>query len=449
MIGLLAAMLTLVGAACTIPRAPLVSPTTAIVDATVLDVRDGTWRPHRTVLVEGTRIKEVGASADVVVPASARVLLASGGYVIPGLWDMHTHLTSYGPHLRQFLAHGVTGVRDMGSLTFEETQDTVAVAPRQRGLDEILRVRQEIADGRTLGPRIVTAGVTLNGPLPRGVDLPFQWIVDTPAEATRAVEELASRGVDFIKVHQRLSRASYDAIAAQANVRGLAVAGHVPSATGIAHVVRAGQASIEHVHGMAEYVRDTPEDRDGQALMGLLREHGTFHVPTLASFQGFVVASEWYGTPEREPRMAHLPPPVFRLWKLFYPPEAVVQAPVREIVAEKTRFTRMLHAGGVPLMAGTDLGGPFVFAGASLHDELELLVRAGLSPLEALQAATLSPATFLNRTDVGAIESGTLADIVLLNADPLEDISHTRRIAAVIANGQLFDRDALAQLARH
>lgn len=442
-------MLTLVGVACTIPRAPTVSTTTAIVDATVLALSDGTLRAHRTVLIEGNRIKEVGASGDVVVPASARVLQARGGFVIPGLWDMHTHLTSYGPHLPQFLAHGVTGVRDMGSLTFAETQDSVAVLPRQRGLDEILRVRQEIADGRTIGPQIVTAGVTLNGPLPPGVDLPFQWIVDTPAEATRAVEELASRGVDFIKVHQRLSRAAYDAIVVEATVRGLAVAGHAPSAAGIAHVVRAGQASIEHVHGMAEYFSDTSEDHDGEALMGMFREHGTVHVPTLASFQGFVVASEWYGTPEREPRMRLLPPAVLKLWKLFFPPEAIIQAPVRDIIAEKTRLTRMLHTAGVPLMAGTDLGGPFVFAGSSLHDELELLVRAGLSPLEALQAATLTPAAFLNRPDVGTIDTGMRADIVLLDANPLEDIRHTRRIAAVVANGQLFDRDAIAQMAGH
>lgn len=439
-------MLTLVGTACTMPRVSSVSTQTAIVDASVLDVRGGTWRAHQTVMIEGTRIKQVGSTADVVVSASTRVVQASGRYVIPGLWDMHTHLTSYEPHLRQFLVHGVTGVRDMGSTTFEEAQDAVTVLPWQRGLEEILRVRREIADGRALGPRIVTAGVTLNGTLPPGVELAFQRIVATPSDATRAVDELASRGVDFIKVHQRLSRESYDAVVAQAKVRGLSIAGHVPADVGIAHVVRAGQKSIEHTHGMAEYGRGTPEDRDAGALMRLFREHGTVHVPTLASFQGFELAAQFYETPDREPRMASLPPPVFKLWKLFFSVEAVAKAPVHEIAAEKTRFAKLLHAAGVPLMTGTDLGGPFVFAGASLHDELELLVRAGLSPLEAIQAATLTPARFLNRGDVGVVESGTLADIVVLEANPLEDIRHIRRIAAVIANGQLFDRQAAAQL---
>lgn len=427
------------------PPASSVSTQTAIVDASVLDVRGGTWRAHQTVLIEGTWIKQVGPSADVVISAGTRVVQASGKYVIPGLWDMHTHLTSYAPHLRQFLAHGVTGVRDMGSTTFE-AQDTVTVLPWQRGLEEILRVRQEIADGRVLGPRIVTAGVTLNGTLPPGVELAFQRIVATPSDAARAVDELASRGVDFIKVHQRLSRDSYDAVVQQAKVHGLPIAGHVPTDVGIAHVARAGQVSIEHTHGMAEYVKATPQDQNADALMRLFREHGTVHVPTLASFLGFELAAQYYETPDREPRMASLPAPVFKLWKLFFPVEAVKQAPVDKIAADKTRFTKLLHAGGVALMTGTDLGGPFVFAGSSLHDELELLVRAGLSSLEAIQAATLTPARFLNRGDVGVVENGMLADIVVLDANPLDDIRHTRRIAAVIANGQLFDLQAGARL---
>lgn len=446
MIGLLAAMLALAGLTCSKPQAQSLSGTTAIVDANVLDVGNGTVRARQTVLIEGNRIKQVGPSATVVVPPGSSVVQANGGFLIPGLWDMHTHLTSYAPHLRQFIAHGVTGVRDMGSVAFEETNGAVVLLPRQRALDEILRVRQEVAEGERLGPRIMTAGVTLNGPFPPGVDIPFQWSLTTPAEATRAVEALASRGVDFIKVHQRLARDSYDAIVTSAKARGLAVAGHAPSAAGIEHVTRAGQASIEHTHGMAEYFRKASADREGKDLMALFRAHATVQVPTLVSFQGFAVASEWYATPEREPRIAQIAPPVFRLWKMLFPPETVVPERTRELVIEKTNFTRMLHAAGVPLMTGTDFGGPFVFAGSSLHDELELLVRAGLSPLAALQAATLTPVKFLKRNDVGAVESGKLADILLLEANPLNDIRNTRRIATVVANGEVFDRAGITKL---
>lgn len=443
---LIAGMLALAAPACMTPPSQSPLSTTAIVDATVLDVRQGALLAHRTVLIERNRITAVGPLAEVTVPAGARVLHAQGAYLIPGLWDMHTHLTSYEPHLRQFIAYGVTGVRDMGSLAFEASQGGVAVLPRQRALDEILRVRQDVASGQQLGPRIVTAGVTLNGPLPPGVDIPFQWLVATPDEATRAVDELASRGVDFIKVHQRLSRDTYDAIVTRAKAHRLPFSGHAPSAVGIERVANAGQASVEHTHGLAEYFKGTTTDRDGSALMALFRAHGTVHVPTLASFQGFVAASASYETPERDPRMKQIRPLVFTLWKQFYPPEMVAQAPTREIALEKTSFTKRLHAAGVPLMTGTDLGGPFVFAGPSLHDEFELLVRAGLSPIAAIRAATLTPAEFLMKRDVGEIGSGKLADMILLDANPLENISNTRRIAAVVADGRLFDREAIAKL---
>jgi len=348
----LAGILALAVAACTTPPGQSPPPTTAIVDATVLDVRQGALLTHRTVLIEGNRITAVGPSAVVTVPAGASVVQAQGGYLIPGLWDMHTHLTSYEPHLRQFIAYGVTGVRDMGSLAFEESQGGVAVLPRQRALDEILRVRQAIATGQQLGPRIVTAGVTLNGPLPPGVEIPFQWLVATRDEATRAVDELASRGVDFIKVHQRLSRDAYDAILTRAKAHGLAFSGHAPPAVGIERVAKAGQASVEHTHGLAEYFKGTTTDRDGSALMALFRTHGTVHVPTLASFQGFMAASASYETPERDPRMKQITHLVFALWKQFFPPEMVAQVPTREIALEKTSFTKRLYAAGVALDDG-------------------------------------------------------------------------------------------------
>jgi imidazolonepropionase-like amidohydrolase len=440
-----------------VPAAAHADAALVITHVAVIDPRDGSVQPDRTITIRGDRIVDVIAPGGAI-PRAARTVDATGKFVIPGLWDMHIH-TFFGtwvPGGREvtlplLVANGVTGVRDMGS-----------------ELEPILEARAAIAEHRLLGPRMVIAGPMLDGPK---TQFPASIAITTPDDGRRAVAMLAGRGVDFIKIQSYVPRDAYFAIAEEARRRNLVFVGHVPDAVRGAEAATAGQKSFEHLIGIFEgsstaedallagpkgpaRFLDTYDAGKEAALTRLLLANQTWQCPTLYWERG-----QWLVDAidvRRDPDARYAPVswrdkswPRFTasiLKELDTDPLAVRQ----RFVGHELEIVHRLHAAGVPFLAGTDTpAGVDVIPGVSLHLELGRFVDAGLTPLAALQTATINPARFLGRVaDLGTVERGKLADLVILDRNPLADIANTRAIAAVVAAGRYLSRDELDGILR-
>lgn len=429
-----------------------------ITHVTVINPGASSVTADRAVVITGTQITAVSPSAGFQPPKGSRVIDGRGLYLIPGLWDMHVHSVFGGwfPGGRDiilplFIANGVTGVRDMGG--------EVAI---------LFEWRNQIAAGQIIGPRMIVSGPMLDGYLPDGKSLrfPSSVAVTTPASAIAAVDSLKAQGVDFIKVQSVISHDAYLAAAAEAHKQGLPIVGHVPDKVRIAEVIAAGQKSIEHLMGIFEgcskeedkFIRGegnlkllltTYDQSRCDRLMHVLAQNQTWQVPTLAWQRGgtFLDQFDWKHQP-----LDKYVPPYWRdvTWRRFademMPDLQRDPLPLRqEYFARNLQMVGALHHAGVPFLAGTDTApGVYVMPGFSLHDELANFVEAGLTPMEALQTATSNPAKFLSlESSLGSIERGRIADLVLLSANPLDNIHNTQKISAVITNGRLFDRNAL------
>jgi imidazolonepropionase-like amidohydrolase len=411
----------------------------AITNVTLIDGTGAAPKPGMTVVMEGDRITGIGEAARV--PSGAQILDGTGKFLIPGLRDMHAHLSiddGVETLLARYMASGITGVRDMASAA-----------------DEAVRLRQEILEGKMIGPRLTVAGPILQGPLPFETP-PMIRTVASPEEARRAVGDLWAEGVDFVKVGDTVDRGAYMAIAAEARLRGLPLAGHLPVSVGAAEASRAGQRSIEHFgsarfHGVliacsedeVALRREAEEALDGaraggaspdatllraafltrlldtysatkaEALFSEMAANGTWQVPTLVAIRD-VWSSQRSELTEEDVAAGD------RLWQMY------------------AELIRGMRAAGTRMLAGTDL--PVTAEGSPLHEELALLVEAGLTPMEALQTATRNPAEYLGTLGTeGTVELGKAADLVLLDADPLSDIRNTRRIHAVIVRGRVVE----------
>jgi len=436
------------------------SPPLVIVHVTVINPAASSIQTDRTVIVRGARIVEVSSSRQFRAPKGSHLVDGSGKFLIPGLWDMHVH-TAFGDWfpggrdiiLPLFIANGITGVRDMG------------------GDIPVLREwRTEIQAGQLVGPRMIYSGPMLDGYLPDGKNLrfPSSVPVTSPVTARAAVDSLVNQHVDFIKVQSLLSLDSYLAAAEEAHKRGLPIVGHVPDKVRITQVVAAGQKSIEHLMGMFEgcssqedkFIRGegstelllaTRDPQKCDDLIKLLAKTQTWQVPTLTWQRGgtFLDQLDWKHQPLDRYVPAYWRDVTWHRFNEQMMPD-LLKDPLplrREYFAQNLQMVGKLRRAGVPFMAGTDTAaGIYVMPGFSLHDELANFVEAGFTPMNALQTATSNPAKFLGRTNAGRIEPDCIADLLLLNANPLEDIRNTRKIEAVIANGRFFDRAALDKL---
>jgi imidazolonepropionase-like amidohydrolase len=416
--------------------------------------------------VTGNRITYAGPATSATIPAGATVIDGRGKFLIPGLWDMHVHgfVHSFsdfaGPLM---IANGVTGARDMGYY-----------------IDTTLRWKSDIAAGREIGPRLVV-GVRVDGPVTKAR---FVATVVTEEDGVRAVDTLSkrrdgTRRADFIKTYSWVPRAAYYGIAREAKKLGVPFAGHVPYSVSVVEASDAGQRSIEHeddlmractsrdsllraraadtttfsagtlalMRAQAMIIRTSYDPVACKSVIATLARNHTWVTPTLIVYQPY---AHGYDSASTHPELAkYVPGTVQAGWmhraSVVIPTDSIV---VRSFFSFDR--TRDLRDAGVKLLAGTDTRQPFVYPGFSLHEELELLVRSGLTPLEALRGATYNPAEFLGALDsLGTVTKGKVADLVLLDADPLTDIRNTRRISIVIANGRLFNSSARAQLLKH
>jgi N-acetylglucosamine-6-phosphate deacetylase len=445
----------------------------AITHVTVIDATGADAKPDFTIIVAHGKIQAIAPSMTTKLPHGAQVIDARGKFLIPGLADFHLHLTGAGEPdgSRDFfppllLANGITSVRDMGGY-----------------LQSLKPLREKIRGGKRLGPEIFFAGPYLDGDPPS-----FQpsLIVTNATQAAAEVQSLVGQGVDFIKVQSILSRTAYFAIAAAAKQQNISFVGHVPDRVTAAEASDAGQKSIEHLTGvlracssdeprlMEEQFRGAPKNETPQgsherelawerellstysektcnALIAKFRANQTWQAPTLV-----LLRHDAYPTPQSDAAVADLLPYVPRTmaskWQEARKKQDQFASPA-EFELRNALFERSLQvvgrmqAAGVGILAGTDSAAPELVPGFSLHEELVLLTQAGLSPMQALQAATKNPADFMGISQKqGTVEVGKNADLLLLDANPLDDIHNTKKIRALVLHGRLLDRTYLDNL---
>ncbi|MEJ3748438.1 amidohydrolase family protein [Actinomycetes bacterium KLBMP 9797] len=440
--------------------APPASDVTAVTGVTVIDAAGGARR-DQSVLVRGGRILDAGHLHRVPVPHGARVVDGRGKFLIPGLADMHTHATEIDPtDPEMYVVNGVTTTRQMSSN------------------DAVRAWRRDIEAGTRLGPRWTVGSSIVDGApsLWEGLGVPYVAVADA-AQARAAVRQQAAAGAEFIKTYTRLTRESFHAIAGESRRVGIPFLGHVPDFVPLAEASDAGLHSIEHLFEFwydtsrdearlrreiariqiaggdyagwftklhpIEYAAARSYDHDKAArVFDRLARNGTHVTPTLTVHWTCDVPED---VPHDDPRFRYVSADTLGYWewttaniylKGRTPRETTER---RELFGRRMRLAGQLAKAGVPLMTGTDLGTAYLMPGFSLHDELRLLVQAGLTPAQALRAATLEPARSLGRRDHGTVERGKVADLVLLDADPLRDITNTTRINSVFVRGHLID----------
>jgi imidazolonepropionase-like amidohydrolase len=412
-----------------------------VIDGAGIDTKEAAARTDRTVLIRGDRIVSVVPAGEAVIPAGAVVVDGRGKFLIPGLWDMHVHLAKAGANtLPLFVANGVTSVRDMGG-----------------DFAEVLKWRTEIAAGQKLGPRIKTAGPILESA--RHVEGMLKDRTIEPVERTRigvanaeaagpAVDFVAGLGADFVKIRTVQSLESYRAIAAAAKRAGLPLVGHAVASP--EEMLHAGQRSIEHIL-LPPLDKMTEPQRS--ELFKRFVESGMAVVPTLVNgekslFVPYADAAAVVDDSDGkiDPRRKYLSGYLIEDWREQLA-ERKSSPPIdwAKMAPRLRRDLKEMHRAGVRIMPGTDVAVLLIAPGFSLHDELHLLVQElGMTNGEALMSATRHPAEFFGMEDsLGTVEAGKLADLVLLDADPLKDIRNTQRISGVVLNGKYLDRATL------
>ena len=449
------------------------APPLAITHVTVIDATGSEPKPNFTVVVVDGRISAVGPADSTAIRSGAQVVNGSGKFLIPGLADFHLHLTGAGEpagsrdfFLPLLLANGITSVRDMGGF-----------------LESLIPLRKDIRDGKILGPDIVFAGPYLDGQPPS-----FQpsIVVTNAVQAADAVDSLVAKGVDFIKVQSILDRAAYFAIAQEAKRQRISFVGHVPDRVTAAEASDAGQRSVEHLTGVlracssdeAQLMREqfapgpkneTPQgshereiawDRELLAtqsekvcgeLISKFAVNQTWQTPTLV-----LLRQDAYPTLEADASIEQLllfvPRGFAGKWKQTRQTQDQFATQVdfalrNELLARSMQMVGQMEKSGVYVLAGTDSAAPNLVPGFALHQELALLVRAGLTPMHALQTATKNPAEFIGtKQNQGTIEVGKDGDLVLLDANPLDNIGNTEKVRAVVLRGKLLNRAALDEM---
>jgi hypothetical protein len=427
----------------------------------IVDVEKGKLQKNSDVLVRGTVIIKITRGISTTGLPYDTVVDGAGRYLLPGLWDMHTHTWSEEQIFPLLIANGVTGIRGM----FDE-------------MGNVKRWRKKINDGEITGPLLKVSGPIVDGPQPIW---PGSVAIKDTLQARRAVDSLKNKlQTDFVKVYSLLSREAYFTIADEANKQKFPFAGHVPNVVTVLEAAKAGQKSQEHLYGFIEAASDSADyflklvqgkitdsslkDRaqrkafilrtfNPQKLNRLLQELKTYDswiCPTLTVNRGIAYMND--STLLRHPRMQYLA----GFYKNFWDPAKDFRFKTwtnetfnlyRKEFEIKLQVVKAMQDNGIKLLAGTDYPNPHCYPGFGIHDELEWMVKAGLTPAQALRTATIHPAIFFQMDkQLGTIAEGKTANLVLLDANPLENISNTQKINAVVVNGKILNRADLDAL---
>lgn len=419
---------------------------TVFINVNVIPMTSDTVLPGRTVIVDGHEIVALGDVDATPVPEDAVVVDGTDRFLMPGLAEMHGHIPGTNSQsldrvLRLFVANGVTTVRGM------------------LGQASHLELRSEIQKGATLGPRLLTSGPSFNG-----------RSVTSPQDAIRMVEQQHAAGYDFLKIHPGLTREEFDAMAATAKRLGIRFAGHVPEDVGVERALEAGIATIDHLDGYMEsilrphddhsgglsgffgvFIADQVDDSKIAGIVAATGKAGAWNVPTESLFRHAT-------SPETDPddmvdwpEMKYMPEDTVDNWRQSkrqllddanYRPATAIHA-----IEIRKKLILELHRNGGGLLLGSDSPQIFNVPGFAIHRELEYLVDAGLTPFEALQTGTVNPAIFFGHADdLGVVKTGAEADLILLDANPLEDIMNTHRIHGVMVRGRWLPRSKLDEM---
>jgi imidazolonepropionase-like amidohydrolase len=416
---------------------------TAFINVNVIPMTSDTVLRARTVIVTDGEIVVIGDVDDTAVPADAVVVDGTDRYLIPGLSEMHGHVPGSNSGgldrvLHLYVANGITTVRGM------------------LGQPSHLELRSALQKGERLGPRLYTSGPSLNG-----------RSVTSPQRAISMVEQQHAAGYDFLKIHPGLTRQEFDAMAATANRLGMRFAGHVPEDVGIERALAAGIATIDHLDGYMEsllrphddpsgglsgffgvFIADQADESKIAGIVAATVEAGVWNVPTDSLFRHATSSESDPDDMVDWPEMKYMPADTVERWRRAkrdvlddanYHPDTAARA-----VALRQQLILELHRNGAGLLLGSDSPQIFNVPGFAIHHELEYLVDAGLTPFEALQTGTVNPAEFFGRSgDFGVVKIGAEADLILLDANPLEDITNTRRIHGVMLRGRWLPRTEL------
>jgi imidazolonepropionase-like amidohydrolase len=384
----------------------------------------------QTVVVEGGRVSRVGPAGETKIPAGALKVDGRGRYLLPGLTDMHVHLRNYDEAataalLKLYVARGVTTVLNLSG------------TPRH------LELRRRVARGELLGPTIYTSGPFISNATGSS---------PAPEEVERAVAEQRRAGYDVIKIHGDFTREAYARLFVAARREGIRVVGHAPRNLGPEVMSEERQDVVAHAE---EYIYDKNSNSGNfaevgpriPALASATARAGTWLIPNLTAYKNIGLQAMNLDAVLRRPEMKFIPPPIAAGWgpatnpylRFRHLPPASFWARYRML----EQITRGFHAAGVRLLAGTDAMNPSVIPGFSLHDELRDLVAAGLTPFEALKAATANPGEFLCPAECGTVAAGKRADLILVEGDPLADVGNTARLAGVLLGGRWLPADEL------
>lgn len=423
-----------------VSRTPFGSDRIAFVHAAVIPMDEERVLRDYTVIVARGTIVEMGPSSVVPVPGDAVRIDATGRYLMPALCDMHVHLVGgpwnswlrpdardslpYERFLLPYVANGVTTVQALWATP------------------EDIILRERISRGELLGPRLILARM-IDGP-DKAWPPPLSAWVSSATEAREAVRRAKEEGYDKVKVYSFLSRESYDAIVATARELGMDVIGHVPMSLSVEYVLAAGQTLIAHSEEVAKHAGGNYDAERIDAFASRMAEANVWMMPTLVTSRSLV---ELFDDSERllgRPEAAYFRHPLeaafwsFLVEKIYGPVPPEARRGIRDDYERFQRpLTRAFHQKGGRMLAGSDAPLPGLVPGFALHRELRELVDVGLTPFEALRTATLNPFEYLGESDrAGTVQVGKQTDLLLLDENPLEDISAASRIAGVLVRGR-------------